>query len=256
MAPAAISNKVVAISLSLFANMARSTSRARDTAKVVSACPAANSIAARVVMSQSAGETKAEAESRAQYDGQCGGGQDQTATGEASAEFFLGPSKAAANCPSGALKPVCSFGQRQSLEVTEDQRHAKRPWQPGNLVVKDLGLLADHRRHVGRRGHRLGDLDRTRTAHGVVLLVLALAAKPGLCLLGRAQRHPVEPASHQVGLSDRASLAGQDEEDGLKGILGKVAVAQDLAADAQAPSARAALPERRTPLPHRHHAGW
>ena len=61
-APATMSNKVVAISLSLFANMARSTSWARDAAKGEAACPAANSIAARVVMSQSAGETKAEAD--------------------------------------------------------------------------------------------------------------------------------------------------------------------------------------------------
>ena len=168
-----------------------------------------------------------------QPDSQDRAGRDQAATGDAAAELFPRSSQAAVKCSSRQFEPVRGFGQRQSLEVTEDNRQTKRPWQSGNFVVKDLGLLASDRRYVSRRHHRLDHRVRTRTAHGVAPLVLALAAQPRVCLLGRAQRHPIEPCSQQVGVSDRSSPAGQDEEDSLKGILGMVVIAQDLAADAQ-----------------------
>ena len=47
------------------------------------------------------------------------------------------------------------------------------------------------------------------------------------------QRAPVQPVAQQVGVADRPRLAGQDEEDGLEGVLGMVMVAQELSADAQ-----------------------
>ena len=39
--------------------------------------------------------------------------------------------------------------------------------------------------------------------------------------------------AQQVGITDGARLPGQHEEDGLEGVLGVVAVAQELAADVQ-----------------------
>ena len=99
--------------------------------------------------------------------------------------------------------------------------------------MQNFRVFKGHRRHIGRGDHRLDHLDCTWNAHDVALFPFALAPKPGLYLMGRAQRHSIKPGSQQVGVSDRASLAGQDEEDGLKGILGMVPVAQDLAADAQ-----------------------
>jgi hypothetical protein len=109
--------------------------------------------------------------------------------------------------------------------------------------VDGLGLLAVDRRPVGRRGRRLGRggrerartrrRTRTGTLHGVVLL----PPPPAGDLLPRAprrpDRHPVQPVAQQVGVADRTGLAGQDEEDGLEGVLGMLRVAQDLAADAQ-----------------------
>jgi hypothetical protein len=48
-----------------------------------------------------------------------------------------------------------------------------------------------------------------------------------------AQRHSVEPWPQQLGLVERAGSPRQDEERGLKGVLGGVPVAEDLLAYAQ-----------------------
>ena len=101
--------------------------------------------------------------------------------------------------------------------------------------MKDLGLLAIDRGLIGRRGHRL---DRRAgppalPLHRVALFKLSLTTEPGLGLARRAERDAIEPVAQQVGIADRAGLAGQHEEDGLEGILGMVAVAQELSADVQ-----------------------
>ena len=63
--------------------------------------------------------------------------------------------------------------------------------------------------------------------------MLAPADQLGPGLASRTQGDPVEPVAQQVGVADRTSLAGQHEEDGLEGVFGVVAVAQDLPADTQ-----------------------
>ena len=68
---------------------------------------------------------------------------------------------------------------------------------------------------------------------GVALFVPASAGEPDPGLPRRADRHPVEPGAQQVGVADGEGLAGEDEEDGLEGVLGVVPVAQELSADAQ-----------------------
>jgi len=44
---------------------------------------------------------------------------------------------------------------------------------------------------------------------------------------------PREPVTQQVGILDRAGLAGQHEEHRLKGVFGMVNVTQELPADVQ-----------------------
>ena len=83
-------------------SMARSTSWARDAARAEAACPAANSIAARVVMSHRADETTADGGPRATTGAHAAAGRATPATCQASAEFFLRPGQAAAHRPSRA----------------------------------------------------------------------------------------------------------------------------------------------------------
>ena len=65
------------------------------------ACPAANWIAARVVMSHRGDETDAEAERGVKDRGQGGGGQDDAAAGEAAAELVARPGHPAADRAGG-----------------------------------------------------------------------------------------------------------------------------------------------------------
>ncbi len=102
--------------------------------------------------------------------------------------------------------------------------------------MEGLGLLAGQGPLFGRLDHRRLDRDaRTRTGmpHGVALLVPATASEPSPRLASRTEGDPIQPVRQQVGISDRPGPAGQDQEDGLEGVLGMVAVAQDLAADVQ-----------------------
>ena len=64
-------------------------------------------------------------------------------------------------------------------------------------------------------------------------LVGATCRGPLACLGGDPAGDPVEPGGDRAAVADRAGLAGQDEEDGLRGVLGVVAVAEDPAAGAQ-----------------------
>ena len=74
---------------------------------------------------------------------------------------------------------------------------------------------------------------RTGTVHRVALLPPAPAGDLLPCTPRRPDRDPVQPVAQQVGVADRPGLAGQDEEDGLEGVLGMLHVAQELPADAQ-----------------------
>ena len=62
--------------------------------------------------------------------------------------------------------------------------------------------------------------------------MLAAASDAEACLAARAEGDAIEPVAEQVGVADRVRLASQDEEDGLHGVFGFVAIAQELGAHA------------------------
>ena len=97
------------------------------------------------------------------------------------------------------------------------------------LPVEGLGPLAVEEDPIGRRGGG-GRRGLPREARFLGPLT---AAKPEACALRRAHGDAEEPVAQQVGLAQRPGLVGQDEEDGLEGVLGQVLVAEDLPADAQ-----------------------
>ena len=95
--------------------------------------------------------------------------------------------------------------------------------------MQRLGLLAGQDRLLGGRNRRLELAFRMRAS----LLVLATAGEPDPGATSCAQRDAVEPVAQQVGIADRARLPSQDQEDGLEGVFGVVAVAQELTADTE-----------------------
>ena len=147
-------------------------------------------------------------------------------------ELDARPGEPAADSADGASEPPGRLVDGQPLQIAENERQAKRPGEAGDFAVQKLGLLAGHCDGVGGRDRPLEHRFRGRSNRGAAVFVPALAVQPGLGLAGRSE-HPIEPASQQVGFSECRRLAGQDEEDGLKGVLGVVPVAQDLATDAQ-----------------------
>src|SRR5262249_39079179 len=70
-------------------------------------------------------------------------------------------------------------------------------------------------------------------SHRGGLLVLPPASQPAARPAGGSERNTIQPAREQVWIADRPSLACQNQEDGLEGILGIVHVTQDLPADVQ-----------------------
>ena len=96
--------------------------------------------------------------------------------------------------------------------------------------MENLGLLAGQDPLLGWLNHRFDRDAWTWMSHGAVYLVLVTTSEPTPRLAGRAKRDPIEPVTQLVGVADRSSLASQDEEDGLEGVLG-VVVIQELAAD-------------------------
>ncbi len=147
----------MAISFSLFTNMDLSTSwaRARRGRAATAACPAANSIAARVVMSHRGDEIDAEADLETECSGETRGRQCHAAACQAAAELVARPGQSAADRAGRPPEPVRRFVERQSLEVAEHDRQAKWPGQAVDLVMENLGLLAGQDRLFGGRAHRL-----------------------------------------------------------------------------------------------------
>ncbi len=115
----------------------------------------------------------------------------------------------------------------EALEVAEHHRRAEGIRQAVDLAVERLGLLVVD--------HLLGLDGGTglRPAGRPGFLGPAPAGEPAAGLARRAEGHAVEPVAQQVGVSDGGGLSCQDEEDGLEGVLGVMAVAQELPADAQ-----------------------
>jgi hypothetical protein len=72
-----------------------------------------------------------------------------------------------------------------------------------------------------------------RLGNGGASLALASPRGPRPRLQGRPRRDPVQPGPERPWPLEGSGLAGQDEERGLKAILGGVGVGQHAAADAQ-----------------------
>ncbi len=114
----------------------------------------------------------------------------------------------------------------EALEVAEDQGQAEGIRQSIDLDVQRLGLLEGQDRPIGRdRG--------VRRARREPLFLPSPAAdlEPGETR--RAEGNTIEPVAQQVGFTDGTRFPGQDEEGGLEGVLGVMAVAQDLSADTE-----------------------
>ncbi len=130
--------------------------------------------------------------------------------------------------PGRAAEALGGLGEREALEVAEHHRQPGRRGQAVDLGVEGLGPLAIEQGAVGWDGRvRLG------TLHGPALLAPAGPRQPVPGIAGRAGRDAIKPVAQPVGVADRARPPRQDEEGGLEGVLGIMAIAQELAADAQ-----------------------
>jgi hypothetical protein len=113
---------------------------------------------------------------------------------------------------------------RESFEIAEDDRGAVTLGHPRDLAVKRLGLLALDQRLFGRS--RRSDFQAN----------LFEPPSPDIAFAGFAggpERDAVEPGGELFGLVDRASFSGQEQKDGLKRILGRLAIAEDRPRDAE-----------------------
>ncbi len=156
-------------------------------------------------------------------------GQHDAAAGEGTAELLAGAGQAAAERPGRASEAAGRFVERQALEVAEDDRRAEGIRQAVDLAVQSLGLVAVDQGLFGRRGSRL----EGGVGHGVPLFVLMLAGDAGPGLGAVRSAHAIQPGGEPVGVAEGVGLAGQDEEGGLEGVLGEVAVGEELPAEAQ-----------------------
>ena len=121
-------------------------------------------------------------------------------------ELDARPGEPAADSADGASEPPGRLVDGQPLQIAENERQAKRPGEAGDFAVQQLGLLAGHYDGVGGRDRPLEHRFRGRSNRGAAVFVPALAVQPGLGLAGRSERHPIQPASQQVGFSTRRAL--------------------------------------------------
>src|SRR5215469_8346174 len=109
-----------------------------------------------------------------------------------------------------------------ALEVTQDDGLTVSTWQMVQLLVHDLNVI------VGTVLTRPGWPQLRR------LPLVTRSPGPGRARgAGRAVTHAMKPARQRVGLADRARPAHQDQERGLKGVLGVVRVVQNTPTDAE-----------------------
>ena len=109
-----------------------------------------------------------------------------------------------------------------AFQVAEDHRRAKP-------LGKSADLFVQERLDVVRALRAALRLDRTQG--GPVPLMLASPRRGGTGTRRDAEGHPVQPARQRVTLPDRSGRPGQDEERGLKSVLGIVMIAQDRMTD-------------------------
>ena len=118
------------------------------------------------------------------------------------------------------------FVEREALEIAEHHGRAEGARQAVDLAMQRFGLFTIEQRLRGRYGGTCRGMPG-----GPILLGLAPPRQPATSLSGRANRHAVEPVAQQLRLAERPGLAGQNEEDSLEGVLGVMAVAEELPAD-------------------------
>ena len=111
----------------------------------------------------------------------------------------------------------------EALEIAEHDRIPVSLREATNLLVEG-------RPRLGRSGVALV---RHRAKGGTPPLVGAPPRGVGLDTNGDPEGNAMKPARDGIGLADRRGPAGEDEERGLKGVLGVVRIAKDLLADAQ-----------------------
>jgi len=110
----------------------------------------------------------------------------------------------------------------EPFEVAEDQRLAITRREPADLLV-------DHRSDFAEVAVLV---PAVRPPDGEALDDAA-PLFPGLGLPGDPERDPVQPSGEGFAVDDRPAPAEQDQERGLEGVLGRVSIAQDAAADGQ-----------------------
>ena len=152
--------------------------------------------------------------------------------------------------PGGHAEPPRRLVERQALEVAEHHRRAEGVRQPVDLAVQHLGLLA-----VERTLARPAAMSARRSPWCSTCSVRTLPGEPGPgpCAPCAGPRHR---ARCRAGRGRGAMrLARQDEEGGLEGVLGEVAVVEDAAGRRPGPSGRGARPGRRRRPRRRHRVG-
>jgi hypothetical protein len=130
--------------------------------------------------------------------------------------------------PSRASELLGGLGQRQALDVAEDDRPSRRLGQSGDLGVEDLGVLALGHRVLDRSGG-----GRLSLTDGPVVLGPPDTPDAAAGLAGGPEGDAMEPGAEGVAVADRSGLPRQDEENGLEGVLGVVGVAKELSADGE-----------------------
>ena len=150
-------------------------------------------------------------------------------------ELVAGPDQPARNRADRQPENPGGLVMRLALKVTNHDGDAERVGQPAQLQVEGGTQFVEA--FIGCR---------FLSRHGVHLPFASLPTGfPCLEFSSRPHGDTIEPVGQQLPPSNRAGLAGQDQEGGLKRVLGVVGIAQDPLGRRPGPSARAARPRRR-----------
>jgi hypothetical protein len=155
--------------------------------------------------------------------GQGAGGQRDAVAGEALGEPASAGGQAARQGPLGPAELGGGVLARLALQVAQDDRRAV-------LVGQGLQLTVEHGQQVAP-DDLLEDVHGSH--HGRLPFLRAPAGAEGLRLAGRAAGDAVEPVGELLARADGGGLGGQDEEGGLEGVLGVLAVSGDAQAGAE-----------------------
>src|SRR5262249_31298983 len=147
----------------------------------------------------------------------------QAAACQAGVEATTGQFQAALDRPCRAAELPCGLVAGTALQVTQDQRRA--------VALRELSQLIVESRQQFLCGHFLERIGGRSLVGPLLLAPPRRRARPAL--ERDAVRDLIEPTRNRGTVGDRGGLAREDEEGGLKGVLGIVAVPQDAPADAE-----------------------